>query len=77
MDALQTQVGGTHYKDCAIQPAEYIHSNNIPYLEGCVIKYITRHRRKGGAQDLEKAKHYIDLILAFDYTEEVFNGRPV
>ena len=61
--ALDSQVGGNHYKDLAIQPVEYIHRNGIGYMEGCAIKYLTRWRSKGGIQDLEKAKHFIDLLI--------------
>lgn len=67
MTALNTQVAGGHYKDCAIQPVEYIHANNIDYLAGNVIKYITRHRKKGGRVDVEKAIHYCQLILELEY----------
>jgi len=69
--ALDVQVGGRHYKDLAIQPVEYIHANKLPYLEGNVIKYVTRHRSKAGKQDIEKAIHYLQLILDMDYSEEV------
>ena len=65
-NALETQVAGDHYKKLKIQPVEYIHANNIPYLEGNVIKYITRWRDKGGNADLLKARHYIDLLLELE-----------
>ena len=68
--ALQTQQGGNHYKDLAIQPVEYIHKNDIPYLEGNVIKYITRHQAKNGAEDIKKAIHYCQLILELQYGEK-------
>lgn len=61
------QVGGSHYKDFPLQPAEFIHKNKIGFLEGNVIKYVCRHSSKHGRQDLEKAKHYIDLILEYEY----------
>lgn len=61
--ALTVQHGGSHYKKLAIQPVEYIMANNIPYMEGNVIKYITRWKDKGGVQDLNKAKHYIELLI--------------
>ena len=64
------QVGGNHYKDCKIQPIEYIYANNLTYAEGNVIKYVTRSRRKGGRKDLEKAKHYIEMILEMEYNDE-------
>lgn len=68
--ALTTQVGGDHYKDLKIQPVEYIHANNIPYLEGNVIKYVSRWRKKNGIADLKKAKHYIDLIIELEAIDE-------
>lgn len=60
---LDTQVGGNHYKNLAIQPVEYIFKNNIGYFEGCVIKYVTRWKDKGGVQDLLKAKHFLELLI--------------
>lgn len=68
--AKEIQVGGNHYKDLKIQPIEYIHANGLDYFEGNVIKYITRHRNKNGKQDLEKAKHYIDLLIELEYNNE-------
>lgn len=67
--AKEIQVGGNHYKDLKIQPIEYIHANGLNFLEGNVVKYITRHRKKNGKQDLEKAKHCIDLLIEFEYNK--------
>ena len=64
--ALAVQVGGNHYKDLKIQPVEYIHANNIGYMEGNVIKYVSRWRTKNGLKDLEKAKHYIELLIELE-----------
>lgn len=61
------QVGGNHYKDCKIQPTEFIYVNNIPFIEGNIIKYVIRHRSKNGIEDLKKARHYIDLLINFEY----------
>ena len=69
MSALDVQVGGGHYKDFKIQPVEYIHANGIGYLEGNVIKYVTRHAQKNGKQDIKKAIHYLELILQMEYGE--------
>ena len=66
-NALDRQVGGSHYKDLKIQPIEFIHANNIPFCEANAIKYLCRHRAKNGRQDLEKAKHYIDLLIKLEY----------
>jgi len=67
---LLIQIGGDHYMTMKIQPVEFIHANNIPFLEGNIIKYICRHKSKNGKADLEKAKHYIDLLLELDYNEK-------
>lgn len=62
-NANDIQVGGSHYKGKAIQPWDYIISNNLGYLEGCVVKYVSRYREKGGVQDLMKAQHYLQKLI--------------
>ncbi len=62
-NSLQVQIKGSHYKNFKIQPIEFIHGNNIPFIEGNIIKYICRWRDKGGKDDLLKVKHYIDLLI--------------
>lgn len=64
--ALDTQISGTHYKNYPIQPVKYIHANKIPFIEGCIIKYVTRWRDKGGVKDLEKAQHFIALLIELE-----------
>ena len=64
------QVGGDHYQTMKIQPAEFVNKNKLLFAEGNAIKYICRHVNKGGKQDLEKAKHYIDMIIERDYGDE-------
>lgn len=66
MSALDVQTGGSHYKDMAIQPVEYIHSNGLGFCEGAVVKYVSRWRQKGGIVDLEKARHFIDLLIELE-----------
>jgi hypothetical protein len=63
MKSYKKQVGGSHYKKYKIQPVEFIIKNNIGFVEGNIIKYILRFKEKGGVQDLEKAKHYIELLI--------------
>ena len=67
MSASDDQIGGKHYKIYKIQPTEFIHTNSIPFIEGNVIKYVMRHKYKYGIEDLNKAKHYIDLLIQFEY----------
>lgn len=52
-----------------MQPIEYIHANNIPFAEGSVIKYVTRWRDKGGIKDLEKARHFLDLLIELEVNQ--------
>ena len=63
MKSYKKQVGGNHYKNYKIQPVEFIIKNNIGFVEGNIIKYVLRFKEKGGVQDLEKAKHYIELLI--------------
>ena len=67
MSAYKKQVGGHHYMDMVVQPSEFINKNKLQFAEGNAIKYICRHANKGEVQDLEKAKHYIDMIIERDY----------
>ena len=62
VQASKKQVSGSHYKEFHIQPVEFIHANNIGYLEGNVIKYVCRWRNKNGMEDLDKAIHYLELL---------------
>jgi hypothetical protein len=61
------QIGGSHYKEFKIQPSKFVVENKLLYPEGCIIKYIIRHRSKNGKEDLLKAKHFIDMIIERDY----------
>jgi hypothetical protein len=63
MKSYKKQIGGNHYKKYKIQPVEFIIKNNIGFCEGNIIKYILRFKEKGGVIDLEKAKHYIELLI--------------
>lgn len=63
--ALDVQVGGDHYKT-AIQPVQYIHANDIGFCEGNVIKYVSRWKKKNGIADLQKAMHYIQLLIQLE-----------
>ena len=70
MSALDHQEGGDHYKTKAIQPVEYCMANGIGFMEGSVIKYVTRWRDKGGVQDLKKAIHFLELLVEHEEGRE-------
>lgn len=69
--ALDTQVGGEHYKGCAIQPVVFAEANGLSFLEGCIVKRVTRHGKPTGKgrQDIEKAIHELQLLLELRYGE--------
>lgn len=69
MTALDEQVGGDHYRSCAIQPVQFIEANSLRFLEGCVVKRVTRHDKPSGKgrQDIEKAIHELRLLLELRY----------
>lgn len=70
MSANKMQVGGNHYSNKAIQPWDYIVSNGLGYLDGCVVKYVTRYKEKGGVDDLSKAAHYLQKLI------EIVQSQP-
>lgn len=69
MSALDVQVGGNHYRQFAIQPSEYCQKNKLTWCEANVVKYVSRHRFKGGAEDINKAIHYLQLLKELEYGE--------
>ena len=67
MEAKEKQVAGTHYKDLPIQPVDDCQLNKLGFCESCVIKYVSRHRAKNGAEDIRKAIHFLELLLEIEY----------
>ena len=70
MSANDSQIGGSHYKGKAIQPWDYIVANNLGYLEGNIVKYVSRWREKGGIDDLRKVLHYTQKLIEVETTKE-------
>jgi len=69
------QVAGDHYQKMKIQPIEYIMANQLPFAEGCIVKYVTRWRDKGGIEDLRKIKQFCDFIIESEL-EKLENVKP-
>lgn len=63
-DVMAKQVGGTHYKGAEFQPWDIFMQYGLDPWSANVVKYILRFPKKAGKQDLEKAKHYIEYLLA-------------
>lgn len=61
--SLDRQVGGEHYKTNRIQPVVFIERNLLSFCEGNVVKYIARSRKKNGLEDLNKAQHYLQILI--------------
>ena len=70
MSANNHQVGGTHYAKSVIQPWDYINKNGLGYLEGNIVKYISRWRDKGGVEDLRKVVHYAEKLIEIAMEEK-------
>ncbi len=52
-----------HYIGLGITPLQYITANELDFLEGNVIKYVTRYPHKGGVNDLLKARTYLEKLI--------------
>lgn len=65
-DPMTVQVGGSHYKGMAIQPMQYSMANGFDALQHTIIKYVSRFRNKNGIEDLRKARHAIDMLIAHE-----------
>ena len=68
--AFRDQIGGDHYRTLAIQPAEFCQRNRLGFCESCVVKYVTRHRSKNGRQDIEKAIHFLKILIEIEYPKD-------
>ena len=75
MSANDIQIAGDHYKAKAVQPWDYIASNNLGYFEGNIVKYVSRWKNKGGIEDLRKARHYLDKLIELNVLENS-NANP-
>ena len=64
------QIGGSHYLKYKIQPSQFVIENKMLFPEGSAIKYICRHSKKDGKQDLLKAIHFIEMIIERDYSDQ-------
>jgi hypothetical protein len=58
--------GPSHYNKLKFQPTEYIQANNLGWCEGNVVKYVTRWKDKDGIKDLEKALHYLEILIELE-----------
>lgn len=63
MSANETQVGGTHYKGSAIQHWDWSWASGHDPFQYQITKYIDRHKKKNGLQDILKAKHFLEKYI--------------
>lgn len=76
-DILKTQIGGSHYKNQGIEPAKLWLKNDLRGCEAAAIKYIMRWRNKGGIKDLEKAIHFLHMLIAHEYDQTGTKYEPI
>jgi hypothetical protein len=53
----------THYTEGEIEPLDYIIANDLDFIEGNIIKYVTRYKYKNGVEDLKKAHYYLEVLI--------------
>ncbi len=70
MSANDEQIGGRHYIDKPFQPWDFIVGNKMGFLEGNIIKYVSRYKEKNGLEDLIKASHYLDKLIEVTRNEQ-------
>lgn len=75
MNVLEKQIGGTHYNELPYQPIELIYKLDLGFIQGNIIKYITRWRCKNGIEDLKKAEHYCELGFYYEETNSKYSSR--
>lgn len=73
MSANNKQISGNHYKT-PIECWDYLVANNIGYLEGNAIKYLSRWKKKNGLEDLRKAQHYIEKLIEVELASPTVSG---
>ena len=76
MTKMDEQIGGSHYTDLEIQPLEYSMANKLNACEHSVVKYVSRHRGKGGKEDLLKAIDMLEKLIEFEYKEKDRGYHP-
>jgi len=66
--ANNRQVDGDHYQS-EIQPWDFIEANNLTFIEGSIVKYVSRHRKKNGVRDLKKAQHFLEKLIEIEQSK--------
>ena len=77
LEPLQTQVGGTHYTKLSIQPMEFSMKNNLDACQHSIIEYVVQFRDKNGIEDLLKARHTLDMLIAYEEKMEAEKNRSI
>ena len=62
-NVMESQVGGNHYTRLKMQPVEFIFKARLSFIQGSIVKYVSRYKYKNGKQDLEKCIHFSQLAI--------------
>jgi hypothetical protein len=60
---MGNNISPSYYQKGSIEVTDYITSNEMSFIEGNIIKYVTRYKDKSGIQDLRKARWYLDKLI--------------
>ena len=52
-----------HYNQGNIEVSDFIIDQNMNFLEGNIIKYVSRYKTKNGIEDLKKARWYLNKLI--------------
>ena len=60
---MSNNISPSYYQKGSVEVTDYITSNEMSFVEGNIIKYVTRYKEKSGIQDLRKARWYLDKLI--------------
>ena len=60
---MSNNISPSYYKKGSVEVTDFITSNEMSFVEGNIIKYVTRYKDKSGIQDLRKARWYLDKLI--------------
>lgn len=69
---LYIQIGGSHYRNMTMQPVEFAVKADLRFIQGCIVKYVSRYKSKNGKQDIEKAIHFAKLAIELNQQNDEF-----
>jgi len=67
---IQDNINHPRHYNVGIETTKYIASWKMDFVEGNIIKYVTRYKYKHGVEDLKKAQWYLKQLIELKQVEE-------